>query len=233
MFYEEREKSGLGTLPEATLFEEAQAGNQESVNLLLMRHERLVHYVIRHQQLWGLPYEEAAQAGRQGLWRAILKYDPQRGTRFASYAYRAIMHYVWAAVQANLVALRREVSMGELRLYEYREGSDPAVVSLWEEVRQSLRALVGRLSARLQFVIVARYGLDGEQERTLQALGEQLGCTGEWVRQLQYAALVWLRQPAHSQELRELLSCHTQEQYELVEALTGTWMRRRAGRRSG
>lgn len=123
--------------------------------------------------------------------------------------------------------------MGELRLYEYREGSDPAVVSLWEEVRQSLRALVGRLSARLQFVIVARYGLDGEQERTLQALGEQLGCTGEWVRQLQYAALVWLRQPAHSQELRELLSCHTQEQYELVEALTGTWMRRRAGRRSG
>jgi RNA polymerase sigma factor (sigma-70 family) len=233
MFYEEREKSGPGALPEATLFEEAQAGSRESVDLLLMRHERLVHYVIRDQQLWGLPYEEAAQAGRQGLWRAILRYDPQRGTPFASYAYRAIMHYVWAAVQANLVGLRREVSIGELRLYAYREGRDPAEVSRWEEVLQSLRALVGRLSARLQCVIVARYGLDGQEEQTLQALGAQLGCTGEWVRQLQCEALVWLRQPAHSQELRELLSRHTQAQYELAEALAGAWLRRRAGRRSG
>jgi len=152
MSYEGREKSGPGSPPEATLFEEAQAGSQASVNLLLMRHERLVHYVIRHQQLWGLPYEEAAQAGRQGLWRAILHYDVGRGTPFACYAYRAIMHYVWAAVQANLVGLRREVSMGELRLYAYREGSDPAQVSRWEEVRQSLRVLVGRLSASLPFV---------------------------------------------------------------------------------
>jgi RNA polymerase sigma factor (sigma-70 family) len=233
MFYEEREKSGPGSLPEATLFEQAQAGCEESVNQLLMRHERLVHYVIGHQQLWGLPYEEAAQAGRQGLWRAILRYDLGRGTPFASYAYRAIMHYVWAAVQANLVTMRREVSMGELRLYVYREGCDPAEVSRWEEVRQSVRALVGRLSARLQFVIIARYGLAGEQEQTLQALGAQLGYTGEWVRRLQCEALVWLRQPAHSQELRELLSCHTQAQYELAEALAGAWLRRRAGRRRG
>jgi RNA polymerase sigma factor (sigma-70 family) len=183
--------------------------------------------------LWGLPYEEAAQAGRQGLWRAILRYDPQRGTPFASYAYRAIMHHVWAAVQANLAAMQREVSIGELRLYEYREGCDPAEVSRWEEVRQSLGALVGRLSTRLRFVIVARYGLDSEQEQTLQALGAQMGCTGEWVRRLQCEALVWLRQPAHSQELRELLSCHTQAQYELAEALAGAWLRRRAGRRRG
>ncbi|HEX9595885.1 MAG TPA: sigma-70 family RNA polymerase sigma factor [Anaerolineales bacterium] len=231
MPYEERKKSGPGGPPEATLFEQAQAGNQESVNLLLMRHERLVHYVIRDQQLWGLPYEEAAQAGRQGLWRAILRYDPQRGTPFASYAYRAIMHHVWAAVQANLAAMRREVSIGELRLYAYREGHDPAEVSRWEEVRLSLRALVGRLSSRLRFVIVARYGLDGQEEQTLQALGEQMGCTGEWVRRLQCEALVWLRQPAHSQELRELLSCHTQVQYELAEALAKVWLRRRGGRR--
>ncbi len=233
MFDEEREKSGPGGHPEATLFEQAQAGHQESVNLLLMRHERLVHYVIRDQQLWGLPYEEAAQAGRQGLWRAILRYDPQRGTPFASYAYRAIMHHVWAAVQANLVAMRREVCMGELRLYAYREGRDPAEVSRWEEVRQSLHVLVGRLSARLRLVIVARYGLDGQEEQTLQALGAQLGCTGEWVRRLQCEALVWLRQPAHSQELRELLSYHTQAQYELAEALASAWLRRKAGRRNG
>jgi RNA polymerase sporulation-specific sigma factor len=233
MFYEEREKSGPVVPPEATLFEQAQAGSRESVNLLLMRHERLVHYVIRDQQLWGLPYEEAAQAGRKGLWRAILRYDAQRGTPFASYAYRAIMHYVWAAVQANLAAMRREVSIGELRLYAYREGRDPAEVSRWEEVRQSLGALVERLSTRLRFVIVARYGLDGQEEQTLQALGAQLGCTGEWVRRLQCEALVWLRQPAHSQELRELLSCHTQAQYELAEVLAGAWLRRRAGRRRG
>jgi len=106
-------------------------------------------------------------------------------------------------------------------------------VSRWEEVRQSLHVLVGRLSARLRLVIVARYGLDGQEEQTLQALGAQLGCTGEWVRRLQCEALVWLRQPAHSQELRELLSYHTQAQYELAEALASAWLRRKAGRRNG
>jgi DNA-directed RNA polymerase specialized sigma subunit len=74
--------------------QKAQGGNTESLNELMQRHEGLVHLVVQRQALLTLPYEEALQAGRWGLWRAILGYDPGRGTTFATYAYKAIMRYV-------------------------------------------------------------------------------------------------------------------------------------------
>ena len=54
--------------------------------------------------------------------------------------------------------------------------------------------------------------------------------SGERIRQLQSEALVWLRQPAHSQELRSLLARHTQAQYELADQLAQAWLRKRGGR---
>jgi RNA polymerase primary sigma factor/RNA polymerase sigma factor len=225
-----QEKGGLEYQSEATQYMQAQAGCQNSLNTLLARHEKLVHLVANRQQLCGLDYEEAAQAGRRGLWRAILGFEPQRGVRFSTYAYKAIMRYIWAAVQSHGRACRREAPLAVLRLYTYGEGVDPAVVCEWEEICQSLRGLVARLPERLRLVIVARYGLGGEQELTLKQIGQQLGVSRERVRQMQLEALVWLRQPAHSQELRSLLARHTQSQYELADELAAVWLKQRGGR---
>ena len=115
-------------------------------------------------------------------------------------------------------------------MYTYGEGIDPAAVCEWEEICQSLRALVARLPERLRLVIVARYGLGGAQVLTLKQIGQQLGVSRERVRQMQLEALVWLRQPAHSQELRSLLARHTQAQYELADELAAAWLKRRGGR---
>jgi hypothetical protein len=66
-----QETSGLGgEPPEATRFIKAQAGCIESLNQLMARHDGLVQAVVRQQVLGGLPFEEALQAGRIGLWRA-------------------------------------------------------------------------------------------------------------------------------------------------------------------
>jgi DNA-directed RNA polymerase sigma subunit (sigma70/sigma32) len=90
--------------------------------------------------------------------------------------------------------------------------------------------LVVRLPERLQQVIIGRYGLTGQEGQTLPALGVKLGVCGERVRQLQVEALVWLRHPAHSQELRTLLRRHSQQEYEWAEELAQRWLRRRARR---
>ena len=71
---------------EATLFTAAQAGCRSSLNWLMSRHEGLVQTVVRRQVLGDLPFAEGLQAGRTGLWRAILGYDPQRETAFSTYA---------------------------------------------------------------------------------------------------------------------------------------------------
>jgi DNA-directed RNA polymerase specialized sigma subunit len=77
------EGRGDFSLPtEATLFEQAQGGCAASLNELMQRHEKLVHFVVQRQWLFTLPYEEAVQAGRCGLWRAIRATMPGGGAPF-------------------------------------------------------------------------------------------------------------------------------------------------------
>ena len=42
-------ESGFNRRAETTLIKQAQAGSQESLNLLLLRHERLAHWIVRRQ----------------------------------------------------------------------------------------------------------------------------------------------------------------------------------------
>ena len=66
-------------------FERAQAGCRESLDHLMRRHDGLVQAVVRQQVLGDLPFLEILQAGRTGLWRAILGFDPHRGLACAGY----------------------------------------------------------------------------------------------------------------------------------------------------
>jgi hypothetical protein len=63
--------SGHDTVSEATLFRQAQAGCRVCLNALMARHDGLVQAVVRRQVLGDLPFAEALQAGRIGLWRAF------------------------------------------------------------------------------------------------------------------------------------------------------------------
>jgi RNA polymerase sigma factor (sigma-70 family) len=228
---EEKQESGLGAQPEAKLYERAQAGCRESLNQLMDSHEPLVLYAVKRQNLGDLPYQEAIQAGRIGLWQAILKYDLGRSYRFSTYAYKAIVHQIWAEVKMHCQANKIAHATREWVLFFRHWEAGPAQRQAAREVQASLQALVVRLPVRLQRVIIGRYGLDGQEPQTLPVLGVKLGVCGERVRQLQVEALVWLRHPAHSQELRSLLRRHSLQEYEWAEELTHLWRRRRRARR--
>ena len=223
-------ESGFNYRAEATLIKQAQAGSQESLNLLLLRHERLVHRVVRRQWIYTLPYAVAVQEGRRGLWHAILGFDPERGNRFSTYAYPAIMRYVWGAVKGEIRRSRREIPTEVLGLYFYENSPDPARLREWEDVHQCLLALVKRLPKEQAQIIQMHYGLDGNVPHSQPEIANLFGVTKQRISQVEIAALVWLRQPAHSQELRSLLARHDQAQYELADRLAQAWLQRRGGR---
>jgi RNA polymerase sigma factor (sigma-70 family) len=217
---------GSSRSAEAAHFRQAQAGCRDSLDRLMAEHDGLVHAVVRRQVLGNLPYAEALQAGRTGLWRAILGYAPQRGIAFSTYAWPCIMHQVWRAVKTASRSDPQPVAAasptaGELDL-----------AAAWEAsaVRSALHDLVGRLPVRLRRIIVARYGLAGDSPTTYRQIGAALGLSGERVRQLHTEALVWLRHPAYSQHLRSLLDRHTLADYEAAEAQAQRWLRQRGGR---
>jgi len=226
----EKRESGLGKHPEAKLFEQAQAGCRESLNQLMEKHEPLVLYAVKRQNLGDLPYQEAIQAGRIGLWQAIQKYDAGRGYRFSTYAYPAIVHQVWAAVKVHCVANRKAYALRELQLFLPNWEAGPAACQAQAELSTCLHEMVQGLPARLQKVVVAYYGLGDQNPRVLRQIGLQMGVTRQRIQQLKTEALVWLRHPAHSQDLRDLLKRHSQQEYEWAEEMAQNWLRRRAGR---
>jgi len=226
-----RETDGLGGHAGAVLFRQAQAGCRDSLSRLMAEHEGLIHAVVRKQVLGDLPFAEALQAGRMGLWRAILGYDPQRGPAFSTYAWTCIMHHVWREVKVAERAYARAAQhcgLDEAASWAL-ERVDPA--QAWEAavIRSALWDLITRLPERLRIVVLARYELMGQPKVFYAQIGTALNVSGERARQLHTEALIWLRQPAHSQQLRSLLGRHTLADYEAVEAETQRWLRWRGG----
>jgi len=219
------EKGSLSLSPETAIWQQAQAGCRESMNLLMSQHKGLVYAVVRRQVLGELPYEEALQAGRTGLWRAILGYDPERGTTFSTYAWPAIMRTVWAAVKKWCPTTTASLSPAI-----QDESQEPA--GQWEKkaILVATRQAAGQLPERLQIVLRARYGWEGEAPATFRQIGEQLGVSRQRAYQLHQEALIRLRRPTLSDQLRGLLEKHTAEEYQAVAATTALWLQRRGGR---
>jgi len=151
--------SGFGRAPEATIFLRAQMGCRASLNMLMARHDGLVHAVVRRQVLGDLPFAEALQAGRIGLWRAIQGYDPFRGAAFSTYAWPCMMRQVWRAVKAHQ---REQKCTASQEFLCFPQVSEDLFHCLEQEaIYQALHNLVRRLPPRLRILMIARYGLDG------------------------------------------------------------------------
>lgn len=73
------------------------------------------------------------------------------------------------------------------------ETTDPARQIHQGEVERLVRDWLSLLNARQRLVIESRYGLNGREPLTLEALADQLSLTRERVRQIQLEALTQLR----------------------------------------
>lgn len=233
MYMQDSRKDDLGKQAEVVLFRQAQRGDRESLNALMERHDGLVQAVVRRQVLGELPYAEALQAGRIGLWRACMRFDPSRGYAFSTYAWSSIVHHVWRAVKTHMrrvCAKRAGPEEGCCSEWHWVSCVDPARMNMAWLVHGALHDLVAGLPGRLRAIIVARYGLDGQRIELYGEIGERLGVSGERVRQLHGEALVWLRHPPHSHALRSLLSRHRVDDYAWADVEAQGWLRKRGGR---
>lgn len=198
----------------------------------LAEHDKLVHWVVHRQWLGRLPYLEAVQAGRIGLWHALQHYDPSRGLALSTYAVPAIRRAVWRAVDEV------ESQPNESRGLLWGQASVCTLDSrqVVEEVQrsivgQAIHDLVRCLPDRLAYLIVARYGLDGGPPHSFVAIGQALGVSKQRAHQLHIEALLWLSHPAHSLTLRRVVERNTATDYQAFLAQLRTWQRARRRQR--
>jgi RNA polymerase sigma factor (sigma-70 family) len=74
-----------------------------------------------------------------------------------------------------------------------------------DTMRSGVGTLIGTLTPREQLILRLRYGLGGEEEHTLEQIGQSLGLSRERVRQLEARALKKLRETQPAQRLHPIL----------------------------
>ncbi len=110
---------------------------------------------------------------------------------------------------SDTVSLDRPVgSDGDAELGDFVEddaAQDPFSIAAEMARRDHLEAALGILDPRERQVIELRFGLDGENPRTLSDVGGIFGLTRERIRQIEGRALAKLRHPSCKYDLESLL----------------------------
>lgn len=149
-----------------------------SAELFLSQHMGLVHSIAQKYQYSTIPYEDLVQEGTIGLWEAQQKFDPERHTKFSTYAYFWIKKRILAAVEKE-----QSTSMNSIKLTEEITQAAP-VQAKSEKVNlpDSIPELEKKI-LRLHF----------EKQFTLKEIAAELELPRERVRQLREKALRRMR----------------------------------------
>ncbi|MCD8105646.1 MAG: RNA polymerase sporulation sigma factor SigK [Lachnospiraceae bacterium] len=183
-----------------------QKGDKAARDLLIEHNLRLVAHVAKKYQSPELDPDDLVSIGIIGLIKAVMTFDCEKNSRLGTYAARCIENELLMMLRSRK-KLTHEVSMyekigtdqdgRELRLMDVLE-SDPVDVIGNLETQKNIRrmqdCLGWVLNERERQVIVERYGLNGQKERTQREIAASLGISRSYVSRLEKRALEKLRE---------------------------------------
>lgn len=170
---------------------------------------RLVVSIASRHVKSGASFLELVSRGNFALIKAVEEFDYTTGLRFSKRASLNIAkEYAKVSGKSTQLSRKRAASLADIqRDLRAAATADPAAI---ERARQSLTQVIkNELNEREKYVILNHFGLTGspikKKKKTLKQIGEDLGLTKEWVRQIELRALQKLRQSLSSKEF-ELLT---------------------------
>lgn len=172
------------------------AGSEEAASLLIEHNLRLVVFIARRFENTGIPLEDLISIGTIGLIKAVGTFDAEKKIKMATYASRCIENEILMFLRKTS-KLRLEVSLdeplktdwdgNELLLSDVL-GTRPDTVSInldQEIEREILRDALEHLGAREKRIIMLRFGLGGQRERTQKEVADLLGISQSYISRLE------------------------------------------------
>ena len=176
--------------------------------------QAIFHALSEHTRVFRLPQKLSGQVSRVGNARDRLASELERAPTTEEVARETDLSE--AEVEELLRVAGDDVSLstavgeeGGLELGDTLEqDSVPAVelTMMRSSFERQIQAIVGELDEKERDVIRMRFGLDGEEPRTLQEIGETLGLSRERIRQIESKAKEKLRRSREAQSLRGYLN---------------------------
>ena len=133
----------LNAQQEVDLARKIQKGDKEARNVMIRSNLRLVISIAKRYSNLGVPLSDLIEEGNIGLMKSVVKFDPERGFRFSTYAAWWIKQGISRAIIDQGKMIRVPVYMNE-EILKYKRATEELTHKLKRKPR------VGEVAKRLQ-----------------------------------------------------------------------------------
>ncbi|TXK90045.1 RNA polymerase sporulation sigma factor SigK [Parageobacillus sp. SY1] len=176
-------------------------GDEQARNILIEHNLRLVAHIVKKFENTGEDAEDLISIGTIGLIKAIESYSPGKGTKLATYAARCIENEILMHLR-SLKKTRKDVSLHE-PIGQDKEGNECSLIDVLksegndiiDEIQlnmelEQVKKYIDVLDEREKEVIISRFGLDMQQEKTQREIAKELGISRSYVSRIEKRALM-------------------------------------------
>lgn len=173
----------------------------DAQEILIRKNMRLVAHIVKKYASNEADVEDMISIGTIGLIKAIKSFNPDKGSRFATYAAKCIDNELLMNLRANKkhkknVSINEPLGVdkegNEVSLGDFLESPNCDASKMYElkcEIAWLQKAICEQLTSRERQVIALRYGLSGNVEKTQMEIAKMLGISRSYVSRIEKKAL--------------------------------------------
>jgi len=187
----------------------ARAGDEKAFEKLITSNLRFAVHHCKHYRNKGVPYQDLIQQANLGLIEAAHRFDPDRNTKFITYAVWWMKLHIFQCLGEEQGHIEACKQIGESAaaidflddLLRSDKPLSPEAKMLAAELSAELANLIDKtLSPREAEIVKLYYGLTGSDPQTLMELEDTFRVSYERIRQIKDKALTSLKEAAKSLE---------------------------------
>ncbi|MEG0693070.1 MAG: sigma-70 family RNA polymerase sigma factor, partial [Oscillospiraceae bacterium] len=169
---------------------------KDARDILVVHNLRLVVYIAKKFESTGIGIEDLISIGTIGLIKAVNTFVPSRNIKLATYASRCIENEILMFLRKSTLT-KNDISIDEPLNVDW-DGNELLLSDLLgtesdtvnkdlecEVERDLLIACVNKLNEREKRIMVMRFGLNGEQERTQKEVADLIGISQSYISRLE------------------------------------------------
>lgn len=192
--------------------------NINARNKLVEANLKFVANIARNYKGLGLSYSDLIQEGNAGLFKAVDKFDPDKGYKFISYAVNWIKQSILEALNKknslksaelpnetcdDVIDDKKDLTINDISLDDvYLDLSDDER-RREKDICDVAKFLLTGLTSREKYIVCQYNGINEKKPKTLEEIGNNLGITKERVRQINEKAMKKLRAYALNNSITE------------------------------
>lgn len=192
-------------------------GDEKARNILIEHNLRLVAHIVKKFENTGEDSEDLISIGTIGLIKAIESYSEDKGTKLATYAARCIENEILMHLR-SLKKTKKDVSLHD-PIGQDKEGNEISLIDVLKSENEDIidmiqlnmelekiKKYLSILDEREREVIVGRFGLNMQQEKTQREIAKELGISRSYVSRIEKRALMKMFHEFYRNEKKQRLS---------------------------